>query len=159
MRFPVSKTREEITTMSDCIFCNIANGKVDSELTVYADEDVFAQVSLHQKAANIGHILVMPKEHVRNLFDAPAALDAPIMSAIRLLSSALKIAFAADGIQVRQNNEAAAGQDVFHLHFHIIPRYHGDRFESSEYVKLTIEERIDIAAKLKAVLTQIDRMT
>jgi histidine triad (HIT) family protein len=145
--------------MSDCIFCDISNRKVDPALTVYADDDVFAQVSLHQKSANIGHTLVIPREHVRNLFDAPVALDAPIMSAIRLLSSAVKIAFAADGIQVRQNNEPAAGQDVFHLHFHIIPRYHGDGFESSKYVKLTIEERIDIAAKLKAVLTQIDRMT
>lgn len=140
--------------MSECIFCSIANGKVDSELTVYSDEHVFAQVSLHQKAANIGHILVMPKDHVRNLFDAPAALDAPIMTALRLISSAVKIAFAADGIQVRQNNEAAAGQDVFHLHFHIIPRYDGDGFDSSKYLKLTMEERIEIAERLKAVMTQ-----
>ncbi|GAA5496399.1 protein hit [Rubritalea halochordaticola] len=134
--------------MNDCIFCRIASGSVDPDLTVYEDAHVFIQISLHQKTGNRGHLLVIPKQHVANLFESPDELDAPLFSAIRRASTAVKKAFAADGIQIRQNNEAAAGQDVFHLHFHVIPRYHEDAFDRSHYELVPEEDRRNLADRI-----------
>ena len=110
------------------------------------------QISLHQKPHNRGHVLVIPKNHVTDLFESPRILDAPLLSALRLTSNAVKKAFSADGIQVRQNNGASAGQDVFHLHFHVIPRYDGDDFEDQDYEILSYGDRIALADKLKSYL-------
>jgi histidine triad (HIT) family protein len=72
-----------------------------------------------------GHLLVIPKAASRNLLDAdPAALGA-VMPDVQRLARAAKQALGADGIRVAQFNEAPAGQTVFHLHFHIIPRHEG----------------------------------
>lgn len=140
--------------MKDCVFCCIANGSTEPELTVYEDEHVFVQISLHQKLCNRGHVLVIPKLHVNNLFESPSLLDAPLLAAIRRASKAVKEAFSADGIQVRQNNGSAAGQDVFHLHFHVIPRYNEDHFENTVYEMVPLGERMALAEKLKSVLNQ-----
>ena len=138
--------------MRDCVFCCIASGSIDPELTVHEDEHVFVQISLHQKPLNRGHVLVIPKNHVTNLFESPSILDAPLLAALRRASKAVKKAFSADGIQVRQNNGSAAGQDVFHLHFHVIPRYDEDNFEDADYEILPRGERIALADKLKSCL-------
>ena len=60
------------------------------------------------------------------------------MSALRLLSRAVKKAFSAEGIHIRQNNEPGAEQDVFHVHFHVIPRYQGDAYETKQYERLPL---------------------
>jgi len=140
--------------MSNCVFCSIASGSIDPELTVHEDDHVFVQISLHQKPRNRGHVLVIPKNHVTNLFESPSILDAPLLAAVRRASTAVKKAFSADGIQVRQNNGAAAGQDVFHLHFHVIPRYDEDNFEDADYEVLPLEERVALADQLKSFLTK-----
>jgi histidine triad (HIT) family protein len=140
--------------MSDCVFCGLVSGSIDPELTVYEDEHVFVQISLHQKRHNRGHVLVIPKNHVPDLFELPSILDAPLLSALRRTAKAVKKAFSADGIQVRQNNGAAAGQDVFHLHFHLIPRYDEDDFDNQDYAVLSFEERVALADKLKSCLSR-----
>jgi histidine triad (HIT) family protein len=117
--------------MSRCIFCELAApGHADPELTVFENDHVFAHISLSQKRGNHGHVLVITKAHIPNIYELPNELDASLMSALSLISKAVKKAFTADGVHIRQNNEPAAGQDVFHLHFHVIPRYYADRFES-----------------------------
>ncbi len=68
------------------------------------------------------------------------------------LARATKAAFSADGIQIRQNNEPAAGQDVFHLHVHIVPRFQGDGFDAKKYERLPLEIRTELAAKLRAAI-------
>ena len=140
--------------MSHCAFCEIARGEIDPELTVRIDEHVFVQVSLHQKAANRGHVLVIPKRHVTDIFESPDELDAPLLRAVREVSIATRRAFSSDGIQVRQNNGSAAGQDVFHLHIHVIPRYDGDDFENSDYELVPFAERLILATRLKAALDE-----
>ena len=140
--------------MSDCVFCRIASGSTDPELTVHEDEHVFIQISLHQKASNRGHVLVIPKSHVSNLYEATSFLDAPLLAALRLASIAVKKTFLADGIQLRQNNGAAAGQDVFHLHFHVIPRYDGDNFDDTEYEIVSHGERVVLADRLRSSLNE-----
>lgn len=136
--------------MSHCIFCELAAPThADPELTIYENDLVFARVSLDQKPGNLGHVLVIPKAHVPSIYTLPEELDAPLMSALRIISSAVKTAFSADGVHIRQNNEAASGQDVFHLHFHVIPRYHADRFETSNYERLDLAVRKALAEKLR----------
>jgi histidine triad (HIT) family protein len=108
--------------MTDCVFCKIAARDFDAtDLTVFDDGKIFVLVSLYQKRGNHGHVLVIPKAHIQNIYGLPNDLAAPLMAAISMTATAVKTAFSADGIQIRRNNEPAAGQDVFHLHFHVIP--------------------------------------
>jgi histidine triad (HIT) family protein len=72
-----------------------------------------------------GHALVVPKAASRNLLDADPAVLSRLMPVVQRVAVASKAAFAADGIQIIQYNEAAGGQSVFHLHFHVIPRHEG----------------------------------
>jgi histidine triad (HIT) family protein len=142
--------------MDKCVFCEIVAKRIDPELTVFEDEQVLAQISLGQKPGNHGHTLVIPKKHVENIYELPDELNVPLMSALRLLSRATKKAFSADGIHIRQNNEPAAGQDVFHLHFHVIPRYQEDDFEIKKYERLSLQKRKELAKELKlAIQSQV----
>jgi histidine triad (HIT) family protein len=134
--------------MRDCIFCKIIDSRSESDVTVYENDSVVGLISLHQKAANFGHVLVLPKAHIETIYTLPAALDVPIMSALRVLSRAVKMAFLAEGIHIRQNNESAADQDVFHLHFHIVPRFREDAFDDRPYQRLPIELRKSLAVRL-----------
>jgi len=138
--------------MDKCVFCEIVAKRIDPELTVFENERVIAQISLGQKPGNHGHVLVIPKKHIQNIYELSEELDAPVMSALRLLSRATKKAFSAEGIHIRQNNEPAAGQDVFHLHFHVIPRYQGDDFETTKYERLTLEKRKELFEKLRLAI-------
>ena len=74
-----------------------------------------------------GHTLVAPRRHVPNLYTLPRDLAGPLLETSARIARALKRAFAAEGVTLHQNNEPAGGQDVFHLHIHVIPRYAGDR--------------------------------
>jgi histidine triad (HIT) family protein len=140
--------------MKKCVFCEISAKRMDTELTVFEDEHVIAHMSLLQKPGNHGHVLVMPRKHIQNIYELSKELNAPLMSALRLLSSATRKAFSAEGIHIRQNNESAAGQDVFHLHFHVIPRYREDDFETRQYEKLPLQTRRELAEKLKAAVSK-----
>jgi len=75
---------------------------------------------------NSGHALIMPRRHIENLYDLPDGLAGPILSTSGRVARAAKRAFAADGITLRQNNEAASDQHLFHFHLHVIPRFTGD---------------------------------
>ncbi|MES2025859.1 MAG: HIT family protein [Pseudomonadota bacterium] len=150
--------------MSDCTFCKIVADRSENNVTVYEDDYVIGLISLHQKAENLGHVLLLPKAHIENLYELPAVLELPMMSALRLLTHATKKAFSSNGVQIRQNNEAAAGQDVFHLHFHIIPRFKGDAFDDQPYNKLPIDIRKSLALQLREVVSheaelQMEQMT
>jgi histidine triad (HIT) family protein len=104
------------------IFARILRGEIPSH-KVY--EDAGALVIMDAMPQSKGHALVIPKQKSRNLLDAdPAALAAALPIAQKIAKAAVK-AFAADGVMLVQYNEAPAGQSVFHLHFHIIPRYEG----------------------------------
>jgi len=138
--------------MSSCVFCEIVAKRIDPELTVFENEQVIGQVSLLQKTGNHGHVLVIPKRHIQNIYELSEDLDAPLMSALRLVSRSTKKAFFAEGIHIRQNNETAAGQDVFHVHFHVIPRFQGDAFETKRYEKLDLAKRKELAERLKSAI-------
>ena len=104
------------------IFAKILRGeipchKVYENDTALAFMDVMPQVD--------GHTLVIPKSPSRNLLDADPAVLGPLMISVQKVAIAVREAFGAEGILIKQFNEPAAGQTVFHLHVHILPRHEG----------------------------------
>lgn len=104
------------------IFAKILRGEIPSH-RVYEDADTIAFMDVMPQSP--GHLLVVPKAPSRNLLDADPATLAKLFAVVQKLARAAKTAFAADGIFIAQFNEAPAGQTVFHLHVHVIPRYDG----------------------------------
>jgi histidine triad (HIT) family protein len=138
--------------MNDCIFCRIIEERRERDTVVFEDNFVIALISLHQKPSNLGHALLLPKAHIENIYELPKELDSALMAGLRTLAKASRSAFSADGIQIRQNNEPAAGQDVFHLHFHVIPRFKNDDFESIGYERISVEKREALTRQLQRAL-------
>ena len=107
---------------SNNIFAKILKGEIPS-YRVYEDEHTVAFMDVMPQSP--GHTLVLPKSPSRNMLDAdPAALQHAI-SVVQKVAIAVQEAFEADGVYIAQFNEPAAGQTVFHLHFHVIPRHEG----------------------------------
>lgn len=104
------------------IFAKILRGEIPCH-KVYEDAD--ALVFMDVMPQSTGHALVVPKAPSRNLFDADPAVLARILPLVQKIAVASKKAFAADGISIFQYNEAAGGQSVFHLHYHVVPRFDG----------------------------------
>jgi histidine triad (HIT) family protein len=104
------------------IFAKILRGEIPCH-KVYEDEHAIAFMDIMPQAE--GHTLVVPKAPARNLLDADPALLSTVMPIVQKVARAAKKAFSSDGILITQFNEPAAGQTVFHLHFHIIPRKDG----------------------------------
>jgi histidine triad (HIT) family protein len=102
------------------IFAKILRGEIPCH-KVYEDAD--ALVFMDVMPQSPGHTLVVPKAQSRNVLDADPAVLAKILPLVQKIARASKAAFNADGITVMQFNEPAAGQTVFHLHYHIIPRF------------------------------------
>jgi histidine triad (HIT) family protein len=104
---------------ADCIFCKIISGELPSR-RIYEDDRAVAFLDIG--AWHRGHALVVPKRHVPDMLTGPGTLPeiAPAIDAVaRLLTQRL----AADGINVLSSSGEAAGQEVFHLHVHVVPRY------------------------------------
>jgi histidine triad (HIT) family protein len=100
------------------IFAKILRGEIPCH-RIYEDEHALAFMDVMPQVD--GHCLVIPKPPARNLLDADDATLASLMPAVRKVARAAMAAFGKPGCQIRQYNEAAAGQTVFHLHFHILP--------------------------------------
>ncbi|HEU0085694.1 MAG TPA: HIT family protein [Candidatus Paceibacterota bacterium] len=111
--------------MEDCIFCKIVKGEIPS-YKLYENDKVLAL--LDAKPVNIGHSLVIPKEHYPNIFETPEEIMCELMRVAKHLSLAIKESMQADGINVTMNNHPAAGQVIFHSHVHVIPRKSDDGF-------------------------------
>lgn len=104
------------------IFARILRGEIPS-YRVYEDDDTVAFMDVMPQSS--GHTLVVPKSPSRNILDAdPAALQHAI-AVVQKVAVAVQEAFDADGVYIAQFNEPSAGQTVFHLHFHVIPRHEG----------------------------------
>lgn len=109
--------------MDNCIFCKIAAGEIPSA-TVYEDDDFRAILDI--APAHKGHTIILPKTHAANLFELPDSIAGKLLPVAKKIATALKEELGCDGINILQNNGTAAGQTVFHLHVHIVPRYEGD---------------------------------
>jgi histidine triad (HIT) family protein len=101
-----------------CAFCNIAKKEAPASI-VYEDEKVIAFMSI--RPINIGHTLVVPKKHYKNIYEIPEDEVAHLYTVVKKIAHAVQKAVNAEGIRIVQNNGEAAGQVVFHMHVHIIP--------------------------------------
>ena len=108
---------------SNCIFCKIANGEIPSR-TLYEDEKF--RVIMDLGPATRGHSLILPKEHYANLYEIPEDLAADAAKLAKKLAIRMTEKLGADGFNIIQNNNEAAGQTVPHYHVHLIPRYQND---------------------------------
>ncbi len=111
--------------MSDCVFCDIAAGRSPASI-VYDDETTVAFMDIFP--VHPGHTLVIPRVHVRDLADCPLELVGQLFVTSARLAPAVVAATDAAGFNVWTANGKEAGQDVFHLHVHILPRFVGDTF-------------------------------
>jgi histidine triad (HIT) family protein len=137
--------------MDDCVFCKIVRREIPAEI-LYEDADTLA--FLDARPTTDGHSLVIPKKHIRNIFDADDASLAAAMAAVRKVSPAVRDSVGAKGLHINSNHESAAGQIVFHLHFHVIPRHDRSEFQFWPQHEEPKEEAAAIAAKIRSALSE-----
>ncbi|MDQ0999203.1 histidine triad (HIT) family protein [Phyllobacterium ifriqiyense] len=134
------------------IFARILRGEIPSH-KIYEDDRTYALMDVMPQGK--GHCLVLTKSPSRNLLDADTeALSAAIATTQKIAQAVVK-AFNADGVGIAQFNESAAGQTVFHLHFHVIPRFEGIALKPHSG---TMEDNAVLAAnaeKIRAALAEL----
>jgi len=130
--------------MKDCIFCKIIEGEIPSR-TIYEDDQI--KVIMNINPSTNGHLLVLPKEHMENIFDTKEEI---ILHSIQVVKNTLypqlKEKLHCEGLTLAQNNEL--GQEIKHYHIHLIPRYPNDNADFA-YDKEHLEEVEEIFNKLK----------
>ena len=108
------------------IFAKILRGEIPAH-KVFEDADTLAFMDIMPRCQ--GHTLVVPKSAARNILDASPEQMAACMRAVQTISRAVMKAFGAQGVTLQQFNEPAGGQVVFHLHFHVLPRWDGIKLQ------------------------------
>ncbi len=106
--------------MEDCVFCEMTKGKMPIA-KIYENEHVLAFLDINQVTE--GHTLVIPKQHVQDIYSLTPEIAGQIYSAIPEIAKALKKSLRPMGLNLLNNNGMYAGQSVFHYHVHLIPRY------------------------------------
>ncbi|WP_086037134.1 HIT family protein [Staphylococcus aureus] len=129
--------------MSETIFGKILTGEIPS-FKVYEDDYVYAFLDISQVTK--GHTLLIPKKSSANIFETDEETMKHIGAALPKVANAIKRAFNPDGLNIIQNNGEFADQSVFHIHFHLIPRYEND-IDGFGYKWETHEDILDNDAK------------
>ncbi len=106
------------------MFCKIA-GKSEPASVVYEDDNFISFMDI--RPVNIGHAIVMPKKHYPDLLSMPEDEVADLFRIVHKIAHKVKETTKADGILIMQSNGKAAGQDIFHIHVHVIPRFKRDK--------------------------------
>jgi histidine triad (HIT) family protein len=121
---------------------------------VWRDERTTAFVSPRWWPGNPGHVIVIPNAHFADLHEIPEDELGAVYATAKRVAGALREAQGCDGTSTRQHNGSGAGQDVFHFHVHVFPRFAGDGLyaRDSEHRWTTAEERAPYAARLRKAL-------
>ncbi len=133
----------------NCIFCKIIAGEIPSN-TIYEDDDF--KVILDVSPASKGHALILPKNHVADIFTIDEDVAAKAMKLAKKLATHMKEVLHCDGFNILQNNGEVAGQTVFHFHMHLIPRYKNAKNDDMimwNHLEFTPEELAEIRNELK----------
>lgn len=139
--------------MSETIFSKIIDGEIPS-FKIYENEHVYAFLDISQVTK--GHTLLIPKKASPNIYETDAETMKHISEALPIVANATKKAFNPDGLNIIQNNGEFASQSVYHIHFHLIPRYKDD-IDGFGYIWETNEDKLDDAKKeeiAKAIQSQ-----
>ena len=132
-----------------CIFCKIARGEIPAT-KVYEDESALAFLDI--QPINLGHTLFIPKTHFPSFLETPSQVISSLIPKLQKVAQAVKKGMGADGVNISVNNDRAAGQLVFHTHFHIIPRFNDDGLKHWGQREYNKEEFSQAAEKIKRVL-------
>jgi histidine triad (HIT) family protein len=143
-----------------CPFCEVAAGRATEANAlsdvVCRDELTTAFVSPKWWEASPGHVIVVPNEHLQDVYAMPDALLGAVYGTARRIAAAMKLVYGCEGTSMRQHNEAGGGQDVWHFHVHVFPRLAGDRLyeRDGETRWTTSEERLALAESLRTMLVR-----
>ena len=139
----------------DCVFCGITSGRLPA---AYAFQDPHAVAIMDKRQPGwpeAAHVLVMPREHVSFIDDLDPDSAGRLIHVVVEVSQGIRRVFGPDGISVWQSNGSAAGQEVDHVHIHVLTRTHGDwllRVYPSEPATPPLNELSSVASKLSAEL-------
>lgn len=143
-----------------CPFCILSKG-VETEYNsaidiVWEDKNTIAFVSPKWWINNPANVLDIPKEHFENIYDIPEDILADVYKTAKKIALAIKESYPSEGTSMRQHNEPDGGQDVWHFHVHVFPRYKNDRLyqnhDNKRFVKK--EEKQEYVKKLKQHLAE-----
>jgi histidine triad (HIT) family protein len=141
---------------TSCVFCRILRGELTQGVVAFRDSQTAVFPSRHQQPRNRGHVLVVPVRHVAQIYDIDRDIAGPLMMTLARVAAAVKLVTSADGISIRQNNDPHGGQDVFHVHFHVVPRFAGDGFTGLDRAlgaaEVPLDERLQQARTLSQAL-------
>jgi histidine triad (HIT) family protein len=126
--------------MDACLFCSIISGQAQSR-RVYEDEQAVAFLDI--APATRGHTLVVPRDHTADLWAISEAAVTAVAGATRHVARLLRERLNPDGLNVVQSNGAAAGQEIFHFHAHVVPRYLGDGLRAMWRPAIASDEDLD----------------
>lgn len=135
--------------MEECIFCKIINKEIPSDI-IYETDEVVAFLDV--RPITKGHTLVIPKKHSQDLLSADDDVLKALIVGCKKLASAVVTATGAAGFNLSVNTSPAAGQVVFHTHFHIIPRFADDGLKPWPHSESEPKTRADMAAEIKKFL-------
>lgn len=135
--------------MSESIFTKIINHEIPANI-IYEDDTVVAFLDINP--VHKGHTLVVPKKPFENIFDADTAVLSHMYAVAKPIAQAIKKATECGGVNLVMNNGAAAGQEVFHAHLHIIPRFTDDAAVSWTHETYAPDEASALATTLTAAL-------
>lgn len=135
--------------MTDCVFCKIINREIPADV-IYDCDDVVAFMDI--RPVSRGHLLVVPKVHTSNLLETADEILVHFMHDVKKVAEAAQKAMKADGMTISTNIGEAAGQTVFHLHFHIIPRYAKDGLVPWPHRDVEPKTRAELASAIKQEL-------
>jgi histidine triad (HIT) family protein len=132
----------------DCLFCRIAAGTAPASI-VAETSDALAFMDINQPTP--GHVLVVPRAHVRDIYEMEPDVAASVFKLTVQVAKAVKLALAPDGLTLIQANERAGQQHVFHFHMHIVARYFGD----GERIRLEWKTNLPAPIELDRVAAEI----
>ncbi len=127
--------------MEECIFCKIVEGKIPA-YKIAESTNFLAFLDIQPSV--IGHALIIPKKHSSGIIDMPEHLGNEFVEFTQRVTSAILTTIKADGFNLTQNNGAAAGQVIFHTHFHVIPRKTDDNYKFFESHITMSKEQFEI---------------
>ncbi len=142
----------------NCPFCRLAAGAETArnhlDDVVWRDERTLAFVSPRWWPPTEGNVIVVPGEHIENLYAIENDDLAAVYATVRRVAIAMRATYGCEGISTRQHNESAGGQDVPHFHVHVFPRWRDDRLyeRNADFRWATPDERAPYAEKLRNCL-------
>lgn len=136
--------------MPDCIFCKIVKKEAPANI-IYEDEKFLAFLNIN--SLHLGQALLIPKGHYKNLHETPDSILSEMLVLLKKLSGIIQKTLGADGINIMMNIEPAAGQLVFHTHFHLVPRFTDDGFKHWPGQSFPQDQMDKIAEKIKSAIS------